>query len=185
MTTYPILLFLHLLFVLAASVAAALTMYGALCLRGAESSAEAGRWLGLIGRVVPLFPLAAIGLLATGAFLTAERWSWSLPWVQAALVGLILIMALGSGVEAGRGRALKREMESAGWSDRARRLVRDPVAWSAKLTTLTLALAVVFVMTIKPGREGSGAALAVALVTGLLGAVPFWRERRPRPIRGG
>jgi hypothetical protein len=178
---YNVALFFHLIFMLLAGTAAALAMYAALRLRTVESPAEAGTWLRFTGRVVPLFPIAVLGLLATGAYMTHARWSWSLPWIQAAVAGLGLIVALGSGVEAGRGRALRRELETAGLSPRARRLLRDPVAWSARLMTQTLAVAVMFVMTVKPGAVGSASALAAALIAGGLTAVPFWRTG---PARG-
>jgi len=181
-TAYGAALFIHLLSLLLACVAATLAMYGAFRLRRAESADEARSWMGLVGRVVPLFPVAVLGLFSTGAFMTHARWSWSLPWVQAGLAGLAAIVALGSGVEGSRGRALRRELEAAGLSPRARRLLRDPVSWTAKLMTQTLAAAVLLVMTVKPGSAGATGALATALVVGALGAVPFWRSG-PSTIR--
>ncbi len=172
---YSIALFLHLLSLLLACVAASLSMLAALRLRGADSVAEAMSWVTLVARVVPCFPVAVLGLLGSGIYMTHQRWTWAMPWIEAALVGLALIVALGSGVEGSRGRALRRELESSGMSSRARRLLRDPVAWSAKVTTLTLVVAVVFVMTAKPAFTGCVAALCVALVSGVLGAIPLWR----------
>ena len=61
---------------------------------------------------------------------------------------------------------------------RARALQRDPLSWSAKLTTLTLALAVTFLMVTKPSALGSALALVVAVLVGPLGAVPLWRSPR-------
>lgn len=176
MNGYNLTLFFHLLFVVEASVASALAMYGGVALRQAESAAEAGSWLRVVERVVPAFPVAVLGLLGTGAYMTHQRWSWSLPWIQAAVAGLALIVLLGSGVEGSRGRALRRELEIAGLSSRAVRLSRDPVGWSAKLMTQTLAIAVVFVMTMKPGAAESFGILGLAIATGAAGAVPFWRH---------
>jgi len=70
--------------------------------------------------------------------------------------------------------ALKRELQGSGLSDRARLLTRDPVAWSARLTTLTLTVAIMFVMTDKPAAAGCAAALVVAVIAGVLAAMPFW-----------
>lgn len=175
MNGYAIALFVHLLSLLLATVAAALSTLAALRLRSVDSLAAAMPWVTLVGRVVPGFPVAVVGLLGSGAYMTHERWTWSMPWIEAALVGLALIVALGSGVEASRGRALRRELQMAGMSSRARRLLRDPVAWSAKMTTLTLVVAVVFVMTLKPATAGCLVALGLALVAGPLGAIPVWR----------
>lgn len=177
---YSVALFLHLLFLLAATVATALAGYAALGLRRAASPMEAARWGGMVERVVPAFPVAALGLFGSGAYMTQDSWSWSTPWVVGGITGLAVIMLLGAGVEGRRGRELKRELMTAGMSDRAQRLLRDPIAWSAKVATWTLLVGVVFVMTTKPGSAGCAVALAVAFVAGPLGAVPFWRTPAPR-----
>jgi hypothetical protein len=80
-------------------------------------------------------------------------------------------------VEASRGRALKHEIQTQGLSERARRLLRDPVAWTAKATTWTLMLAVMFVMSTKPPAWGCALSLVIALLVGAMIAVPMWRGR--------
>ena len=60
-------------------------------------------------------------------------------------------------------------------SARTRRLLRDPVAWTAKMMTLTLIVAVVFVMTVKPTAAECVVSLVVAMVVGVIVAVPLWR----------
>lgn len=185
MHPYTLALFFHLLSLLLAVAAMALALYGALWLREASHAAEAFGWLRLVERVVPLFPVAVVGLLGTGAYMTHARWGWSLPWIEAALAGLGLIVLCGSGVEGSRMRALRRELAAGVLSPRAERLLRDPVAWSARLTTFTLTVAVVFVMTMKPEAVGSGAALALAVAAGPLAALPFWKFRLGDARAGG
>jgi hypothetical protein len=179
MTGYSIALFIHLLSLLLACVAASLTTFASLQLRAASSSTEAMRWLALSDRIVPGFPIATLGLFATGAYMSETSLLWSAPWVLAALAGLAAIAVLGGGVEGSRVRTLKRELQNCGFSERARRLLCDPVAWTAKLMTLTLALGVTFVMTIKPSAEGASVTLLLALATGLFGAVPLWWRGSP------
>ena len=164
------------MFLIVAVAAAALAGFAALRLRGAESSAEATGWGDLIRRVVALFPVASLGLIGTGAYMTSEAWSWSTPWIVAGLAGLFMIMVLGGAGEGMRARALSAELRAVGLSQRARGLLRDPIAWSAKVATWTLMLAVIFVMTTKPGSIACAAVLAVALVAGVLGAIPFWAK---------
>jgi MFS family permease len=183
---YSAVLFVHLLGLLVATGAAVLTFFAALHLRGAETTAEVARWAGVVKAVVPAFPVATLLLLGSGAYLTQVGWRWTTPWIDAGLAGLALIVACGPGIEAARGRALEQEVRTAGMTARSRALLRDPLAWSAKLTTMTLMLAIVFLMVVKPAALGSGLALVVALVLGPLGAVPFWRgaergEVPPRP----
>jgi len=174
MPGYSIALFLHLLSLMLAVVGASLATYAALRLRAATTLEEAIPWLALTGKMVRVFPIATAGLLATGAYMTQSLSGWSEPWVLAALVGLGVISLLGAGVERSRGGVLKRELQASGLSDRARHLVRDPVAWSARLTTLTLTVAIMFVMTDKPAAAACAAALVVAVIAGVLAAMPFW-----------
>ena len=174
MPVYPVILFLHLLCLVLAVVGASLAALAAFRLRSAATAGEAGEWLGFTRRVVPVFAVSAIGLLATGGYMAGSTSSLSAPWVLASLTGLIVITVLGAGVEGSRGRALERELQAAGLSDRARRLVRDPVAWSAKMTTFTLLVAVMFIMTAKPSGGACALALVAAVVAGVLGAVPLW-----------
>jgi hypothetical protein len=176
---YAVVLFVHLLGLLVATGAAVLTFFAALHLRAATTPGDVARWGRVVKAVVPAFPVATLLLLGSGAYLTQVGWGWTTPWIVAGLAGLALIVGCGSGIEAARGRALEREVRTAGMTARSRALVRDPLAWSAKMTTLTLMLAVVFLMVVKPGALGSGLALVVALLLGPLGAVPFWRS----PVR--
>jgi hypothetical protein len=172
---YSLALFFHLVFVLAAGAASALAGYAALRMRTAGHAPEVARWGMMIGKVVRVFPVATLGLLGTGAYMTASGWSWSTPWIISGLVGLAAIVALGSGLEASRGRALKRELATNGLSERARGLLGDPLAWTAKLMTWTLMLAVMFVMTTKPPAWGCALSLVVASLAGAFAAVPIWR----------
>jgi hypothetical protein len=44
------------------------------------------------------------------------------------------------------------------------------------MTTLTLVVAIVFIMTVRPMAAGSAVALATAIALGVLAAVPMWRS---------
>lgn len=174
MNGYAIALFVHLLCLLLACAAASVATLAALRLRRAGTAGEAIPWIAFTERVVLAFPMAALGLLGTGIFMTHQRWTWSAPWIDAGLVALALIMALGKGVEARRMGMLKRELEASGMTPAARRLLRDPVTWSAKMTTLTLSAAAVFMMTDKPTGVGCVLVMLLAVAGGVLGAVPMW-----------
>lgn len=176
MGAYSVMLYVHLLALLLATGASVLAFFAALQMRGAAAPPEVARWAKVVKTVVPCFPLATLLLAGSGAYMTQTEWRWTTPWIDAGIVGLALLVVCGSGVEASRGRALEREVRAAGLSPRARALLRDPMAWSAKLTTFTLMLAVVFLMVVKPSALGSALALVVALLAGPLAAVPFWRS---------
>lgn len=175
MSAYSIALFLHLLFLLAAVAATALAGFVALQLRNADGAGEARTWGAFLPRIAWVFPVASAGLLFTGAYMVWGTWKWSTPWVVAGIVGLAMIILLGAGIQGARGRMAEAELRAAGLSARARRLLRDPIAWSAKVTTWSLTVAVTFVMTAKPAAAGCTVALAAAVIGGVLLAAPFWR----------
>lgn len=188
MNAYSIVLFVHLLALLVAAMASAVAFYAALQLRNARTLPDIARWGRVVGAVTPAFPVASLTLLGSGAYMTQDQWNWTTPWIDAGVAGLALIAVCGAGVEASRGRTLKRELMTAGMSPRARRLQRDPYAWSAKMTTLTLMLAIVFVMVTKPGATGSFLAIALAVAVGIPAGRPFWSfpaERSVRQASGG
>lgn len=175
MSGVSIALFFHLLFLLLATAAASLSTFAALRQRAAQSAAEIAAWSAVIAKVVPAFPVASLGLLVSGAYMTENLGGWSRPWILASVAGLALIVALGSGIEMGRARALKRELQRSGMSARTQRLLHDPWAWSAKLMTLTLMGAIVFIMTTRPSAADAALSLVAAILVGLLAAVPLWR----------
>jgi uncharacterized membrane protein len=182
--TYSVVLYVHLLGLLLAVGATALAFHGALRLRDATDADEVARWARFVAAVVPCFPVATLLLAGSGAYLTQVGWSWTTAWIDAGIAGLALIAVCGSAIEGPRTRALAREARTAGMTPRARALQRDPLSWSAKLTTLTLALAVTFLMVTKPSALGSALALVVAVLVGPLGAVPLWRSpaRAEQPV---
>jgi hypothetical protein len=173
---YSIALFFHLVSLLAAGAGAALAGYAALRLRTATTPREIAAWGMMIAKVVRVFPAATVGLLASGAYMTQAAWTWSTPWIVGGLVGLAMIVLLGSGVEASRGRALRHEVRTHGLTERAQSLLRDPLAWTAKAMTWTLMVAVVFLMATKPPAWGCAITLLIASLAGAAGAVPIWRR---------
>ena len=175
MGAYSVVLAVHLLALLLAAMASAVALYAALQLRHVTTPPEAARWGRMVASVVPAFPIATVTLLGSGAYMTQAQWTWHTPWIDAGLTGLGLITVCGSGIEAPRGRLLKHELMTAGMSARARRLLRDPYAWSAKMTTLTLMVGVVFVMSTKPDGLASAVTIAAAVVAGVHAAIPLWR----------
>jgi len=119
-------------------------------------------------RTAKLFPILFVLLLATGAWLTGLQWPWSTPWVDVAIVGLVLIMGIGGGVLAPR-------MAKAGAAARAANAMIDVPAdltGNAALRYGTaanygLVIAVMFVMVMKPDMTWGLLALAVGLLAGV------------------
>jgi hypothetical protein len=184
--TYAIVLFLHLAALLAAIGTAGIAHFAEARLRVAETVAVVRGWAALLNRVAPVFPLALLVLLASGAYLVHHDWTWSRGWIEIGLVGVALLFANGAGVVGRRNRALQRSLATAGdgpITDEVLHLTRRDVGGIASWANTGLAVGVVFVMTTKPGLAGSLSALAAAAAAGTLVAVwlrrPFGALKRP------
>ena len=178
MDTYHVVLYLHLLSLLLAFVAAGIVSACLFGLRRARTLAEAGPWGMLAGKIARAFPVAILGLFVTGAYMTSDVWSWSTGWIAVSIGGLALIALQGPLLAEPRKKALQQALVANGpgpLGDEARRMTRDPVLWMVAFSNPAIALGVVWSMTQKPGTAGAIAAIVVAYVVGAAVALYFAR----------
>ena len=64
-------------------------------LRRAETLADAAPWGQLAGQIEKAFPVAIIGLYATGAYMTSQLWTWSTSWIVIPIVGFAVLSLQG------------------------------------------------------------------------------------------
>ncbi len=162
---YDVAVYLHLLSLF--GLIGAITVVG-LCyfrLRAAESFGEAAQWARLADQVGWAFPVAILGLIASGAYLTTERWTWSTPWIVVSIAGLILDTVQGPLVAGPRAKTLMEALDvdaATGMLDsRVRQLAHDRVLWVVLLANPGIVLAITWNMTVKPGTAEAIAAILV------------------------
>jgi len=73
-------------------------------LRAAQTVPEAGPWGALAGRIEKVFPVAILGLFATGAYMTSDVWTWDTGWIDVGIVALVVLAVNGAVIAAGRAR---------------------------------------------------------------------------------
>jgi hypothetical protein len=178
MSTYGVVLFVHLAAVVAAFAATGVMMLALRRLLVAETGAEALQWLAVGKATARTFPAALVVLVASGAYMVHDAWSWSAGWVDAGLAGALALALLGDRVE-GRAAARIARALAARPQEAPGALVRDRVFWTAALANPALALGIVFVMATKPSLGASIAALLVALALGALAARGLAAEPEP------
>ncbi len=169
MDTYRIVLFLHLLALLLLTGAISVFGVSYFRLRAAQSLQDAAPWAALAGRTGWLFPVSIIGLFASGAYLTSDRWTWSTPWIDVSIAGVVLVAVQAPSVAGPAAKHLERalrEHEPGPLDERALRLARAPALWFIVLTNPAIVLAIVWVMTVKPGAAGAIAAIVVGYAVG-------------------
>ena len=178
MDTYHVVLYVHLVSLLIGFSAGMIETVCLLRLRAADTLEAAAPWGRLAGEIEKAFPVAIVGLFGSGAYMTSDAWTWSTPWIVLAIVGLVILALQGPLVAGRRGHAVKAALMANGpgpLGTAALRMTRDRALWSAGMTNEAIVLAVVWVMTEKPGWGGGIAALLVAYAVGLALAVGMTR----------
>ena len=169
MSLYTFLLFAHILGVLGLFIGMGLQWISILRLRRASTVRQAREWIGLARGAGRLGPVMGALVIGTGIAMMVMRWGLTTPWIMVSLAAIAVMMAAGMGVAARRMKAAGRAL--AGSDDDSltpeqRRRTNDPALWVATQLAASLALGVVFMMTIKPDLGGSLLTLAVTLVVG-------------------
>ena len=167
---YRIALYIHLLALVAASAASALAHFAVARIERAATPAEVGEWHGFVPLVARAFPLAVLMFAATGVYMVQRTgaFGWRAAWVQAGVVGGVLLMGLGAVIGKRHGAASARLAASgARTADDARDALRDPVAATLAWVNTAIGLSVTLVMVVKPGPIGSASILAGGIAVGV------------------
>src|SRR5260370_27921727 len=134
MDTYRIVLTLHLFALLLGFGAGTLIYVCLIRLRAAQTLEAAAPWGVLAGQTEKVFPVAILGLFATGAYMTSDVWTWNTGWIDVAIAVLVILAVQGGGIAARRAHLLKEALLANGpgaLGTEARALTR------AKLLSLT------------------------------------------------
>jgi len=182
MDTYHVVLYLHFLSLFIGIGAASVLLACLIQLRAAQTLMDAVPWGMVAGKVTKAFPVAVIGLFATGAYMTSDVWSWSTGWIDVSIAGLALVALQGPLIGERTAHRLKAALQANGpgpLGEHARRMARHPGLWHTELTNVGVVLAIVWNMTQKPGTAGALAAVLIAYAVGALAAYPL---TRPTPV---
>jgi hypothetical protein len=180
---YQLGLFLHLISLLVAFFATGIVTAATMRLRKADTVAEVRAAAHNAGIAAKLHPVALLGLLLTGAYMTQTRWSWGTPWIDASIVALVLIGIFGGGILGSRERALTRVFDEAADGQlppdlRAR--ANDTLLLAGGTAIPFFVMATMWVMISKPAPLACAAILvAGALVGALVGFVTLPAKSRP------
>jgi hypothetical protein len=167
--TYHYVLYVHLLSLFIGIGAGSVLLACLFQLRAARTLETAAPWGMLSGKVAKLFPVAIIGLFATGAYMTHKFWTWSTPWIVMGIVALVVLFAQGGGIAEHTAKKLQAAMRENGpgpLGSEARRMALHPGLWVVEFANLGIVLGVVWNMTEKPGWGGAIAAVVVGYAVG-------------------
>ena len=176
MDTYHVVLFVHFLSLFLGFGAAGVIGVCLFRLRAAQTLADAAPFGTLAGQTERVFPVAILGLFATGAYMTGHVWTWSTHWIEVSIVGLVIVALQGPLLAGRRAHVLKQALQENGpgpLGERAKRMARDPILWIVTFANPGIVAAIAWNMTEKPGTAGAIASIVIAYAVGAAVAWPF------------
>jgi hypothetical protein len=176
--TYRVVLYIHLLSLFVGVGAGAVLVVCLTKLRAATTLAEAVPWGQVAGKTGRFFPLAIVGLVGSGAYLTTDLWTWSTGWIDVALAGVAVVALQGPLLGERTAKKLERALHGNGpgrLGEHARRLARHPYLWLAELSNFGIVFAIVWNMTEKPGTWSAIAAVVIGYAAGAAAALAISR----------
>lgn len=181
MPWFGVVLYLHLVAVVAAFALASFIHLGMERLWAAATASEALAALRLTARGASKMPWVGLALLLTGAYLTQTAFHWSAPWIDVSIAGLVALEAVG-GITSARRRRLAQALTPTATGPLTlsqRAAAHDRLSRAAHYMLPLLTLGIMLVMVLKPGAWVS---LAVLILASALGAWPGFR-RQPSGAR--
>jgi len=185
MSTYSIVLFLHIVGALGLFVAIGIELLTVSRLRSAGTADQAREWLSVLGSVRLIGPLALVTILVPGLYMAATSTGWQ-GWNVAALVAMVVMAALGAASNAGRMPGIGRAIGplSGALPSAARTRLRDPFVWSSIQIRAGIALGIVLNMTVKPDTFAAVLVLAAFALVGWAAALVTGRAAQPVATEG-
>jgi uncharacterized membrane protein len=178
MSLYLIVRFLHIIG--AAGLFAGLGIEGIVYsnLKNAEKVRQAVSQGSTLKIMRIVFGVSVILLLLPGIYLVISTWGWN-AWV---IIGLILLVAL-SGLGSATGKKLGMAIGSLRGSEESispdiKKRIADPAIMKMYKIKITLAMGIIFIMTVKPDWTVSIISIAVSLLLGLLLNMPS-KQKQP------
>lgn len=183
MSSYNVVLFVHLLGVVAFFSAIAFVQRGGAGLRGAETLDQVRLWLGVVRTTQLLWPVGLGLILLSGLYMADQAWTFATPWVATAIASVLLMGAVGGGIVGRTFARMGRAAEGAGNGPPSReltQLIRAPLLWVSMSALNGGAIGLLWLMATKPGWTISIAVPACLAVLG--GLAGFGLVRRHQAV---
>lgn len=171
---YNTVLFLHILGAIIMFVAVGITLTAMISMLHSKKVEAIYNWSKLAVKLDGLLPFSVIIILLPGVYLVITVWGWGTAWINTSLIALVVMTFIGPIINL---RRLKRILNIATNAHVANmnaptselvNKIRDRVLWNSVLIMTMLAIAIVFLMTVKLELLGSLITMAIAIVLGFI-----------------
>lgn len=170
MNYYLIAKFIHIVGALGLFIALGIEWLSLRNLRRATSPAEVRNWTRIVRGIQKLGAPSMAATVISGFYMMAVA-RMHVAWLVVAFAALIVLAVLAVTVTQRRVAVIWRSMEEAtneAISAPLHQLLRQPLLWIVTQIRVTLALGIVFLMTLKPDLMGSLLTIGIAVSLGLV-----------------
>lgn len=187
-TIYGIVLFAHIIGMLALFLAIGVQWVALTRLYNARAVTQVREWVNAIIALGRIAPVASLLILAAGLYMTFADWSIATAWIDVSLAAFVLLGVLGSAVNRRKLAAIQNAVRQAPdgvVTGELRGLITDAALRTSVYTSGWLGLGIVCLMTVKPDLIGSVAVMVASVLLGLLSARIPGRAQKAAPEEQG
>ena len=179
MNANSIALFLHIAGALGFFIALGLEWTGLWQIRSAMIPVQVRAWMGILKNTRKVGFVSMLATVITGIYMMLTDVGAE-AWIIATIGSLVLVIALSQVLTAPRMAAIGRTLatEKGTLSSTFHNLADQPLLWISIQTRVAIALAIVFLKTVKPDLVGSLLTVGVAIVLGVASTLPVSRRER-------
>lgn len=167
---YNIVLFIHILGAIIMFVAVGITLLAMISMLYSTTTEDLRKWSALAVKLDGLLPFSVILILLPGLYLVFTSWGWGNAWIDLSLATLIIMTFMGPIINLRRLKSIQKavnEETNVVPSSVTLDKVRDRTLWRSISIMTMLALAILFLMTVKLPLRESIITLVVAIIIGL------------------
>lgn len=186
MNNYSIALFLHVVGALGFFMVLGVEWLGLARIKSAGQLEEVRAIVEIVKGTNRLGAVSMLTAISTGLYLTLTVWG-GVPWLLVMLGALVLEIVLFVAVARPRMASMEKALaaETRPSSPTLLNLVNDPILWVSTQTRVAIMLGIVFLKYAKPDLSVSLLAIGVAIVLGLVSALPALRRAGPQERPAG
>ena len=168
---YNVMLFFHILGTVIMFAAVGITLTAMIAMLHDKKTVTLRAWSSLAVKMDGLLPFSVILILLPGLYLVISTWGWGHAWINLTLASLIMMTVMGPIINLPRLKVIlttvNEETDSVPSLNLLKK-VRDRILWNSVIIMSMLAIAILFLMTVKPALLGSLITLVVAIVVGFI-----------------
>ncbi|SES37243.1 hypothetical protein [Psychrobacillus sp. OK032] len=168
---YNVMLFFHILGTVVMFVAVGITLTAMIAMLHAKKTEALRDWSSLAVKMDGLLPFSVILILLPALYLVFTTWGWGVAWINISLAALVVMSFMGPAINLRRLKiiltAANAETKSVP-SSSLLETVRDRTLWNSVIIMTMLAIAILFLMTVKLALVGSLIVFGIAIILGLI-----------------